>query len=149
FPSRTVQHGGHVIGLGGYSAHVEVGQEADSPGFLGRLVVPHEVSAVTAACLAVEKTKFESVGGFDAKSFPVELGDVDFCLRLESKGWKSIFVPDAVLIHHESATRGRTYNRDPRYAGEQVHFASRWKDRIRDDPYFHPALSLNSQRIRL
>jgi GT2 family glycosyltransferase len=149
YPSRRVQHGGIVLGLGGYAAHVEVGARSDAPGFLGRLRAPHEVSAVTGACLAVEKTKFDSVAGFDEKGFPIELGDVDLCLRLETRGWRSILAPEAVLIHHESATRGRAHNRDLRYAGEQMHFASKWKQRIRDDPYFHPALSLNSQRVRL
>jgi GT2 family glycosyltransferase len=149
FPSRRVQHAGLVVGLGGYAGHVEVGQTAEAPGFLGRLQVPHEVSAVTGACLAVEKSKFEAVGGFDANAFPIELGDVDLCLRLASKGWKSVLVPDAVLIHRESATRGRTHSRDSRHLSEQVHFARRWMDRIQDDPYFHPALSLNSQRVRL
>jgi GT2 family glycosyltransferase len=116
---------------------------------LGRLAGPHEVSAVTGACLVVEKSKFDAVAGFDAEAFPVELGDVDLCLRLGSRGWTALMVPEVTLVHHESATRGRTKRRDKRYQGERERFAARWKQVIRDDPYFHPALSLTSLRTML
>ena len=32
---------------------------------VGQLLVIHEVTAVTAACIAVARTRFEAVGGFD------------------------------------------------------------------------------------
>jgi len=149
YPSGRVQHGGLVVGLGGYAAHIEAGAATGDPGYLGRLAAAHEVSAVTGACLAVEKAKFESVNGFDAERFPVELGDVDLCLRLEARGWKTVLAAETVLIHRESASRGRARDREIRYAQEHRHFAARWQARIRDDPFFHPALSLNSLRTRL
>jgi GT2 family glycosyltransferase len=149
YPSGRVQHGGLVVGLGGYAAHIESGARSADPGYLDRLDVTHEVSAVTGACLAVEKAKFAAVNGFDAESFPVELGDVDLCLRLEALGWKTMFAADAMLIHRESATRGRARDREIRYAREHRLFAKRWQSRIHDDPFFHPALSLNSLRTRL
>jgi GT2 family glycosyltransferase len=149
YPSGRVQHCGLVIGLGGYAAHIESGASSGDSGYLGRLDVAHEVSAVTGACLAVEKGKFEAVNGFDAEKFPVELGDVDLCLRLEARGWRTILAAEVVLVHHESASRGRTPDREIRYAHEHRHFAARWDARIRDDPFFHPALSLTSLRTRL
>lgn len=149
YPSGRLQHGGIVIGLGGYAAHIDSGAAADDAGYLDRSNVTHEVSAVTGACLAVERAKFEAVGGFDADGFPVELGDVDLCLRLENKGWRTIFVADAVLVHRESATRGRARDREVRYSREHANFMDRWKSRMLDDPYFHPALALTSSRTRL
>ena len=149
YPSGRVQHGGLVVGLGGYAAHIESGVPSNDPGYLDRLDAAHEVSAVTGACLAVEKAKFDAVHGFDAERFPVELGDVDLCLRLEARGWKTIFTAEAVLIHRESASRGRARDREIRYAREHGHFIARWRSRIHDDPFFHPALSLSSLRTRL
>ena len=149
YPSGRVQHAGLVLGLGGYAAHLESGAPNDDPGHLGMLRATREVAAVTGACLAVEKYKFDAVGGFDERHFPVELGDVDLCLRLQSRGWKSIVVANALLTHRELASRGRSKDRQRRYAAEHRHFRERWGSRLLDDRYFHPAFALNSLRIRL
>ena len=148
YPSGRLQHAGLVLGLGGYAAHVDIGVPPAYPGYLDRFTVPHEVSAVTGACLAVEKSKFEAIGGFDADRFPIELGDVDLCLRLAKRGWKTVLAPDALLMHRESATRGRS-DAAKRYAAERRHFLANWMDTIRDDPFFHPALSLTARRTSL
>lgn len=148
YPSGRLQHAGLVLGHGGYAAHIGIGEEPPHRGYLDRFTVPHEVSAVTGACLAVEKSKFEAIGGFDAERYPVELGDVDLCLRLSQRGWKTVFTPDAVLMHHESATRGRA-NVAKRYAKERRHFRESWGDAVLDDPFFHPALSLTARRTSL
>lgn len=148
YPSGRLQHAGLVLGLGGYAAHIDAGEGPAHRGYLDRLTVPHEVSAVTGACLAVEKGKFDAIGGFDAERYPIELGDIDLCLRLRQRGWKTVFTPLAVLTHHESATRGRS-NVAKRYANERRHFRESWGDAVLDDPCFHPALSLTAWRTSL
>jgi len=149
YPSGRLQHGGVVIGLGGVSGHIDSGARGDDMGYLQRRAVPHEVSAVTAACLAVEKAKFDAVGGFDAENLPIELNDIDLCLRLTQRGWKTIFTPQSALVHQESASRGRSTARNERYRRERNFFRSRWSHWLRDDPYFHPSLSLVSLRTAL
>ncbi|WP_295138270.1 glycosyltransferase [uncultured Reyranella sp.] len=119
-----------------------------APWDLDRFTVPHEVSTVTGASLAVKKSKFDAIGGFDAKRYPIELGDVDLCLRLRQSGWKTVFTPYAVLTHHESATRGRS-NIVKRYARQRRHFPANWKGAALDDRCFHPALSLTARRTSL
>jgi GT2 family glycosyltransferase len=143
YPNGRLQHAGVVLGIDGRAGHFERMLGSDDPGYFGRLCVPHEVSAVTAACLAVEKNKFDAVGGFDAVNLAVELNDIDLCLRLSERGWKSICTPDSVLIHHESSSRGMTFRPDKIYKNEHHYFRTRWMHRLRDDPYFHPALSLD------
>jgi len=149
YPSGRLQHGGVVIGLGGVCGHIDSGSGSDDLGHLHRLAVPHEVSAVTAACLAIEKTKFDVVSGFDAENLPIELNDIDLCLRLTQRGWKTIFTPQSALVHHESASRGRSTARNERYRRERNFFRSQWSHWLRDDPYFHPSLSLVSVRTAL
>jgi len=149
YPGGRLQHGGVVLGLGGHAAHIESGADAASRGYLGGLTVPREVSAVTGACLAVEKKKFQAQGGFDSERFPVELGDIDLCLRLAARGCKTIFAADSVLMHRESATRGKARDLSVRYARERANFLARWKDALVDDPYFHPALSLKALQTSL
>ena len=71
FPNGSIQHAGVVIGLGGIAAHDYHRQDPQQAGYLDRLQVAHEVGAVTAACIAIERKKFDAVGGFDANNLPV------------------------------------------------------------------------------
>jgi GT2 family glycosyltransferase len=144
YPDGRLQHAGIVIGSGGRAGHVDKDEPADAPGYLGRLASAHEVAAVTGACLAVAREKYEAVGGLDAENLPVDLNDVDLCLRLSERGWRSIWCPQAVLCHVESGSRRRSLNPASLYASERRYFVLRWRHLIRDDPWFHPALSLYS-----
>lgn len=138
----TLQHAGVVVGLGGRAGHVLRRRPADAPGHLGRLRTAHEVSAVTAACLAVAKAKYEAVGGLDAQNFPIDFNDVDLCLRLGARGWKTVWTPEATLDHLESISRGPAEGAARvRFEAEAARFAARWGAVIRDDPFYHPALS--------
>ena len=149
YPDGRLQHGGVVLGLDGFAGHVQRAVGADDPGYLGALAWPREVAAVTGACLAVEARKFFSVGGFDEMRLPIEYNDIDLCLRLADAGFKSVFEPRARLMHRESASRGANRWLDARYASEHAYFRERWAARLRDDPYFHPALSLDALEIAL
>ena len=149
FPHGKIQHAGVVLGFGGIAGHIYRRLSQGYPGYLAQLTVPHEVSAVTGACMAVARTKFEAVGGFDSENLAIDLNDIDFCLRIAERGWTNVWTPEATLIHHQSATRG--IDRDPfaLYRKERAYFVERWSHVIRDDPYFHPALSLYAHDVAL
>ncbi len=149
FPDGLLQHAGVVLGFGGIAGHLYRRMPADHPGYCNRLTVAHEVGAVTAACIAVERYKFEAVGGFDAENLPVDLNDMDLCLRISERGWTSLWTPESVLIHLQSATRGIDPDPFVLYRQERTYFVRRWAERIRDDPYFHPALSLFAHEVAL
>jgi GT2 family glycosyltransferase len=105
--------------------------------------LPQRVSAVTAACLVVAREKFLAVDGFNEQDFPVAFNDVDLCLKLNSRGWQSFYEPRAVLVHHESKSRGsdRSKENRQRFAAELRQLKLKWgTDRLRD-PYHHPQLS--------
>lgn len=145
YADGTLQHAGVVVGLGGRAGHILRRRPAETPGHLGRMRVAHEVSAVTAACLAVERQKFEAVGGFDETTFPIDFNDVDFCLRVGATGLKTIWTPKAVLSHFESVSRGRPAGEErDRFEREADAFTARWRHVIRHDPFYHPALSLTT-----
>jgi GT2 family glycosyltransferase len=143
YADHRVQHVGVTLGLGETAGHFGAGApEADS-GWAGRHSASHEVSAVTAACLAVERRKFDAVGGFDSANLPVELNDVDLCLRLAERGWKTVCLSGVSLFHEESASRGGAKFRLLRvHEKERAYFVRRWRRIIRDDPFFHPGFSL-------
>ncbi|GBU19786.1 MAG: glycosyl transferase [Methylobacterium sp. CG08_land_8_20_14_0_20_71_15] len=145
FGDGTLQHAGVVVGLGGRAGHTLRRRPAETPGRVGQLRVAHRVSAVTAACLAVTRAKYDAVGGFDAEAFPIDFNDVDFCLRLGARGYHTVWTPRAVLAHLESVSRGpSTGAKRERFEREADRFVARWRPVIRDDPFYHPALSLTT-----
>jgi GT2 family glycosyltransferase len=113
---------------------------------LQQAVNTREMAAVTGACIAIERSKFEAVGGFDAENLPVDLNDMDLCLRVAERGWTNVWAADAVLTHVQSASRGSERNPFDQYRQERAYFIRRWVEAIRDDPYFHPAFSLSAHR---
>lgn len=143
YPDDTIQHAGIVLGVGGGAAHAHRGQSRDAPGYFQRAHLPQFVSAVTGACLVVARDKFNAVGGFDAEAFAVAFNDVDLCLRLNARGWQSLYDPRAELIHHESKSRGQdlTPEKKARFSGELALLKARWHTDSKVDPFHHPALS--------
>lgn len=144
YPDNTIQHAGVIMGLGRHAAHVYEGFPASAPGPAGRLVLAHEVSAVTAACCVVKRSIYESLGGLDELEFKVAYNDVDFCLRVSQAGYRNFWTPEAVLYHHESRSRGSDTAPAAlaRFEGEQRALRYRWGQWIARDPFYNPNLSL-------
>jgi O-antigen biosynthesis protein len=149
YDDGSIQHAGVVIGIGEAAGHAHRFQPADQPGYFRQAHVAQFVSAVTAACLVVEKTKFEAVGGLDERELAVAFNDVDLCLKLEAAGWHNVYVPHAVLLHHESRSRGKDSspkNRD-RYMQELRVLQDRWGTRTYADPLHNPNLDRYSEKF--
>ncbi|MBL4848063.1 MAG: glycosyltransferase [Planctomycetes bacterium] len=130
YPNGRIQHAGVLLGIGGVASHAFIGRTAPSH---PRARLASNVSALTGACLALRRSAFEEVDGFDAVRLPNSYGDVDLCLRLADAGYRSLFVPTVELLHHEGATRGRAVD-----VGAQTALRARWGQRIERDPYGHP-----------
>lgn len=152
YPDGRIQHAGVATGLGpqGIAGHEFRGQPGDTPGPQSRLLVQREVSAVTAACMLLERRKFEEVGGFD-EALAVAFNDVDLCLRLRGAGYRNLWTPHARLIHAESATRGsdRSPERGAAFADEARLMRERWGEALADDPYYSPNLTLEDESFAM
>ncbi|GJE27496.1 glycosyltransferase family 2 protein [Methylobacterium organophilum] len=151
YPDWTLQHGGVVLGAGGIAGHSHLGIVREDPGYFARMVVAQEVSAVTGACLAMRRDVFEAVGGFDAARLAVAFNDIDLCLRVGQAGYRVIWTPHAVLIHHESKSRGfeDTPEKRARFEGETRTMVERWEKRLSRDPFYNPNLSRAKANFKL
>ncbi len=151
YPDGRIQHAGVVIGVGNAAGHAHRFLRPEAEGYFRRHALPQYVSAVTAACLIVNKDRFLAVGGLDEKNFTVAFNDVDLCLRLNQRGWQSFYEPRAVLVHHESVSRG--HDTDPlgaaRFAGELAALQRIWRTNEIVDPYHHPMLSRASEQFAI
>lgn len=70
---------------------------------------PREVFSACAGAAIYERRIFDEIGDFDEAHFAY-LEDVDVCWRARIAGYRSIYVPNAVVRHVGSATSGSIYN---------------------------------------
>ena len=106
YSNGTIQHGGVIIGIGQVAGHAHKYFPGHSPGYVDRLQYTQQLTAVTAACLAIRRNLYNEVGGLNEQDLSVAFNDVDFCLRVHARGYRNIFAPNAEMYHHESISRG-------------------------------------------
>jgi len=57
-----------------------------------------DVDEVTGAALMVRRSVIDRIGGMD-ESFFMYYEEVDLCYRIKQSGWRTVFVPEAVITH--------------------------------------------------
>jgi O-antigen biosynthesis protein len=146
YEDGSIQHAGIVIGIGEAAGHAHRFLAAGEPGYFRMPHVTQYVSAVTAACLVIERSKFDAVGGFD-EEMAVAFNDVDFCLKVGAAGWRNVYVPHAVLLHHESKSRGKDEvpEKIERFRRELDMLQRRWGTKLYADPIHNPNLDRRSE----
>ncbi len=148
----TTQHAGVMVGMGGAAGHFGQDVTQDEPGYRNRYRVVHNLTAVTGACLLIDRKTYLEVGGMNEEELPVAFNDVELCIKVVDAGYRVAWTPFAVLIHHESKSRGSD-NDDPwkivRIQGEQSYLKLRWPDYILDDPNYNPNMDIMGATFQL
>jgi GT2 family glycosyltransferase len=131
-PEDRIQHCGLVIN-DGVPVHALSGMTlAEVP--LDLIDGIQQRTAVTGACMALERDTWNRLGGMEPL-FAHNFNDVDLCLRAERLNLQTLCTARTVLTHHESATRGHSWNAD--VAAEWLLFRARWTHRLREaDPHW-------------
>jgi GT2 family glycosyltransferase/tetratricopeptide (TPR) repeat protein/glycosyltransferase involved in cell wall biosynthesis len=130
YPDQTIQHAGVVLAdckdLDPLLAfHLFAKEKSDFPLANQRRVY----QAVTAACMLARKSHFDQAGGFDEEYWN-GYEDVDLCLRLQERGWLTVYEPAGVVIHHESQSGPERFRR----AADNVQrFHRRWLEKAGPD----------------
>src|SRR5207237_7464029 len=91
---KTIQHAGVYLVAGGTADHLYAGRNykkvlkglASAKSVMPNIVEDRQVTAVTAAAVMIQRTKFKSIEGLN-EDFIICGGDVDMCLRLEDRGF--------------------------------------------------------------
>lgn len=146
YPDDRIQHGGVLLGMGGVAGHQYLRWPRQDTGYFGQLALARNVGAVTAACLMVRRAVYQEVGGLNERDLAVAFNDVDFCMRVEERGYRNVWTPFAELYHHESASRGsdRSGEKAMRFRRETEYMQRRWGARLYNDRYWNPNLALNA-----
>lgn len=150
YPDDTIQHAGVILGIGGVAGHAHKHLPKAQNGYFNRAVLHQSLSAVTAACLMINKDKFFEVGGFD-ENLAIAFNDIDLCLKIRAKGYHNIYTPYAEAYHHESKSRGKedTPEKVKRFNSEVDLMLEKWGAELLCDPAYNPNLTLSSEDFAL
>lgn len=101
FPDGTIQHVGCTMDPEGVCYHLHH-HEPDDPGATWNQTTFY--NTVSGACSVMRKAVFNEVGGYEEQL--VSYNDIDFALKVRMAGYVNACVPQVVMIHNESYTRG-------------------------------------------
>jgi GT2 family glycosyltransferase/glycosyltransferase involved in cell wall biosynthesis len=127
YPDGRIQHGGFAWrSVDGRLIPFHAFQWEDAN--LPQAGASFDTSSVTGACMAIPRETFAAVGGFD-EGYVNGWEDVDLCLRILATGARIRQRGDAMLVHHEGVTTGRSYNDQ----ANARRFAGRWGSSLAPD----------------
>lgn len=137
--SKIIQHCG-VINIQPGPVHCLNGKNDENSYYFSINKINRNVSAVTAACLLIDKNKFIE---FD-EDFKVAYNDVDMCLSLLEKGYYNIVLNDVNLYHYESLSRGDdrvNINKMKRLSAEKRRLYKKHSNFCCNDPFYNVNLT--------
>jgi GT2 family glycosyltransferase len=151
YPDDTIQHAGVILGVGGVAGHGFKRLTKNTNVQFNRANLPHYVSAVTAAFLCIRREVYNEVGGLDGENLRIAFNDIDFCLKVGERGYHNLYLPEIVLRHYESYSRGMedTLEKQARFAKEVRFMRDKWGSLLDNDPYYSPNLSLHSEQFHI
>lgn len=143
-PDGQVVHAGLILGLQGPAGIPFPGESLYAAGYMHRLQVAHDLSAVGGDCLMVRKQVFDDVGGLDELDFAQTLNEVDLCLRVQQRGHLVVWTPHSQLALGKQPSVNQDVAQQELRAKEQETFYQRWLPVIARDPAYNPNLALNT-----
>jgi GT2 family glycosyltransferase len=84
--------------------------------------------------MMVRARLFEELGGFDPAFNPFGPEDLDFSLRLQGRGFKALYNPEAVALHEVGHTFARSSNEAGPYARARTEIWLRFLHRYGTPP---------------
>jgi GT2 family glycosyltransferase/tetratricopeptide (TPR) repeat protein len=142
YPTGAIQHAGVLLGWNGRAIHDGLYEDRYAPGPGGRWQLRRRVSAVTGAFLAIRKTVFDEVGGFDEQRLAIGYSDLDLAFKVRERGLAVLYAPEIELTHFESKSRGMTPLREASRALDDAELRlmrRRWPSEFDADVSVHPA----------
>ena len=132
-----IRQAGLVLGLGGAVGRAFEGLSSQAAGYMGRLGLEHNCSAVGGECLMLRRALFLEAGGFDTDPLMAPWTSVDLCLKLQQAGYLNVWTPYArLLLDPVSGTYASSEQEDALFA--------RWLPQLARDLSYNANFSLRA-----
>ncbi|MCU7281541.1 glycosyltransferase [Pseudomonas peradeniyensis] len=130
-----VYHAGLVLGLGGEVGRAFTDWPGQDAGYMGRLQVDQNYSAVSSECFMISRAVFVELEGFSEDPLLAPWVDVDLCLRLRQAGYLNVWTPHAQLLISPVPRPSAT-------SEQENALFERWLPQLANDPIYNSNLSL-------
>jgi len=147
-PGGTVEQAGIVLGLNGAASTAFSGQ-CDGLGYMRRLEMDQNYSAVSAACLMIRRSLFEALGGLDVQQFNGSGAAIDLCLKSMQAGYLNVWTPHAVLFCEGRDASGQEAPTGDEGQAQQDALLRKWLPLIAHDPAYNRNLTLQGSGFTL
>jgi len=96
-----------------------------------------EADYVSGASLLVRRALWDSLGGFDETFAPAYYEDTDFSFRVRGAGFKVLYQPRSVVVHHEGISHRKQKNAaiGGRLTQNRARFVARWGEQLKREHY--------------
>lgn len=136
---------GIVLGMNGCVGRIFEGESAAAAGYLNRLQVDNNVSALSHECLLVKKALFNDVQGFNCTDFAKGYSEIDLALKLTQQGYYHVLVPSVRVVQLELGEQVARSGDTGLYDA----FYERWLPALHSDPAYNRYLSRHSPGFEL
>ena len=138
YATGKIQHAGLVTGVRGLVGTACHQWPGDSVEYSNLAQSMRDVSALSAACLAMRRDDFFAVGGFDAVNTPIAHSDLDLCFKVRAAGMRCVYTPFVTMTHrgHESIGALDEKERTEPREKASLYLLKRWPGYTCHDPYF-------------
>jgi len=96
-----------------------------------------DVDYVSGASIAVPKSVWDDIGGFDERYLPAYCEDTDLAFQIRAKGLRTLYSPRSQAIHHEGVSCGTdvTIGVKAYQIKNQAKFAAKWETVLSAEHY--------------
>ncbi|WP_411269293.1 glycosyltransferase [Phytopseudomonas dryadis] len=134
-----IHHAGWLLGLRGPAGRAFEGASFDDAGYMQRLQVDQNYSAVSGECLMVLRELFLQLDGFDESPLLAPWKDVDLCLRLQQAGYLNVWTPRVQVLMDAAEPRASSVEQDDA-------MYARWLPALARDPAYNPGFSVQAEQ---
>lgn len=134
-PDGKIAQAMQILGLQGPLGNPYVGEKLDEPGYMQRLQVDQNVSALSPDCLMLPRELYLQLEGLDEGEIPAPYAMTDLCLRIREAGYLLVWSPSVqLMLDRQVSTEVTAQQQDAMYA--------KWLPQLARDPFYNPNFSL-------
>ncbi|HEX8078079.1 MAG TPA: glycosyltransferase, partial [Chthoniobacterales bacterium] len=136
YENGKIQHAGLVTGVRGLVGTACHQWEANSTEHTNFAQSMRDVSALSAACLAMRRDDFFRVGEFDAVNTPIAHSDLDLSFKVREAGMRCVYTPFVTMTHRGHVSIGAAEEPTGPREKVSIFLLKRWSAYATHDPYF-------------